>query len=248
LKRLDEAERRYRKALSDREEMARIMARPQTAGLLQTDIGQSRMYLGDFHLMIRNDAATADIEYQRSLAIFAAVLKNDVDNLDLRQRVAASHYRLGITAGQRPGVALLVGATAEAAPRGYHFTECLRLREELAKIDTRDTQGQVELLLAQARLGRRDDVERTASRLLELAGTDRQVLFQTACGYAIVASGDDEDSRRCRDQAFKVLRMLLNRGWKDRIALETDPDFIGIRGDRRFTDLINDMAMMPDPG
>jgi eukaryotic-like serine/threonine-protein kinase len=246
LNRLGESHQHYLNALNDRKELLRSSPRPATvAGLLRTDVGQSHMYLGDFLLMIHNEPTAAAVVYEMALRDFAEVLKDDPDNLDLRQRVAASHYRLGIAADERPPVALVAGAAADFAPRAYHFAECLRLREELAKIDPKDTQSAVELLLALARVGRTADVEKLAADLLQQAGTDRQVLFQTACGLAIIGRGSDEASVRCRDEAFRVMGMLIESGWKDRVALQTDPDFAGVRSDKRFGELLTRLDQKP---
>src|SRR5262245_19936683 len=106
-------------------------------------------------------------------------------------------------------------------------------------------QSAVELLLALARVGRTADVERLAADLLKQAGTDRQVLFQTACGLAIVGRDSDAASVRCRDEAFRVMGMLVERGWKDRVALQTDPDFAGVRHDKRFGELLTRLDQKP---
>ena len=54
LGRLDEAQKDYLGALADREELAGNAPRPASAAaLLQPDVGQRDMYLGDFRLMMR---------------------------------------------------------------------------------------------------------------------------------------------------------------------------------------------------
>jgi tetratricopeptide (TPR) repeat protein len=237
-KRQDEAQLHYFNALTERQErLGRAPVRGPGKSYLETDVGQSRMYLGDFFLFARRDPVTADLHYRIALEIFDNLLKDDPDNLDYRQRAAATHYRLGMTAGRRSDVAMLMGAAADLAPRAAHFESSLKMRDSLASIDSADAERQVELLLSQARLGRIDDAKITADRLLKQAPTDRQVLFQTACGLAIIGSGTDETAKRYRDEAFKVLTSLMDNGWKDPVALETDPDFDGIRSDKRFAEL-----------
>ena len=243
-KRQDEAQQHYVKALTDRRERVdRMPIRLNSRQFLECDVGQSRMYLGDFFLFARRDPVTADLHYRLALEIFDSLLKNDPDNLDFRQRSAATHYRLGMTAGRRPDVAMLMGAAADAAPKTAHFESSLKLREALASIDTTDAERQVELLLSQARLGRINDARITVDRLLRQAPTDRQVLFQTACGLAILGGGTDETARRYRDEAFKVLTALMDNGWKDPVALQTDPDFDAIRSDKRFAELFVRVAV-----
>lgn len=238
LKRPEQAQQHYLTALKDREEILNTMPpRGTNRVVIQTDVGQSRMYLGDFFLFVQRDPITADLHYRLALDIFDPMLKDDPDNIDLRQRTAATHYRLGVTAGRRPDVAMLMGAAADLAPKAAHFESSLKLREALAAIDATDTQSQVELLLSQARLGKIADARSTADRLLKQAPTDRQVLFQTACGLSIIGGGTDETAKHYRDEAFKVLTSLMDNGWKDPVALQTDPDFDAIRSDKRFAEL-----------
>jgi serine/threonine protein kinase len=225
----------YRKALEDREAQLQLTPeRHPASNLLQSDVGQSRMYLGDFYLMIQRDFNAADEQYRLALELFTEALLREPDSLDLQQRVAATHYRLGITAPQNCGLAPLTGGASAVV----HFPICLNMRENLAKIDPRDTQGQVEVLLAYARLDRVENVERTAALLLERAGADPQSLFQTVCGFGICAGGNTELAHRCRDRAIEVMQKLLESGWKDSVALETDPDLEAIRTDPRFAELL----------
>jgi hypothetical protein len=77
--------------------------------------------------------------------------------------------------------------------------------------------------------------------LLKQAATDRQVLFQVACALSVIAgtSADKQTAARCREQAVQALRDLIKSGWKDRGALEGDPDLDPLRDDPRFKELVN---------
>ena len=93
------AHKHYLAALEDRMQLDRQGLRPSsTTTLIKTDVGQSYMYLGDYFLMARHDPASAWIEYGRAQRLFEKLLKEDPDNLDLRQRVASGWYRIGMTA------------------------------------------------------------------------------------------------------------------------------------------------------
>jgi serine/threonine-protein kinase len=231
----EQALKYYKQALEDRE--SQLRATPEAnpnAHQLKIDVGQSRTYLGDYYLMIRRDFKAADEQYRQALDISSECLASEPDSLDLQQRLAATHYRLGITAGHYSALSPLVGGVSTVV----HFSICLDMREKLAMIDPKDTQGQVEVLLAYARLGQVAAVERIANKLLEQAGADPQSLFQTVCGFGICAAGKDEAAARCRDRAFDVMQKLLESGWKDPVALETDPDLEAIRSDMRFNEMI----------
>ena len=77
-----------------------------------------------------------------------------------------------------------------------------------------------------------------ARDLLKRAGGDRRVLFQTACGLAVAGGGPGDVAAACREEAFRVLDALVRAGWKNRVALETDPDLDVIRADPRFAALL----------
>ncbi len=232
---LDEAEKHYRDALASRKALLEtVPGPPRAVAQLRTDLGQSRMGLGDFLLMARKDRAAAAAEYAACLDLFTTGLKEAPDSLDLRQRLAATHYRLGFTAAD-PGKA------QEA------YAECLKLRQELAKIDPKDTQAGVELGLALARTGKVAEAEKVVDAMVAQAGKDPQTLFQAACALSVLAgtSAERADADRCRDRAFGVLRDLRKAGWKDRRALEQDLDFDAIREDPRFRELLD---TFPKPG
>jgi tRNA A-37 threonylcarbamoyl transferase component Bud32/tetratricopeptide (TPR) repeat protein len=239
LGRLDEAEKHFRDALANRESLLKSVPGSSTPPMsalvrqLKTDVGQSRMYLGDFLLMFRKDRVAAAAEYAAGLDVFSLLLKAEPDSLDLRERLGATYYRLGLAA-----------IDPDKAREAY--VESLKIREELAKIDPKDMQSGVQVALSLARAGKHADAERMAETLLKQAGKDRQVLFQVACTLSILSgtSADRETADRCRDHAFQVLRDLATAGWKERRALETDPDFDAIRQDPRFEELLK---ALPNP-
>jgi tetratricopeptide (TPR) repeat protein len=235
LGRLEMAEKLFRESLVDRETLVQNTPRPAPAAvMLQADVGQGRMYLGDFLLFFRRDRAAAATEYAACQDLFASLLKAEPDSLDLRQRLSAAYYRLGVTA-------------VEPAKAKNAFAECLRLRQELARIDPKDAQSGVELALALARAGDSAEAERVVTALLKQAGTDRQVLFQIACTYSVLASKstDRKTADRYCDEAFQVLRDVIVAGWRDPGGLETDPDFDAIRDDPRFKELLKSLKAKP---
>ena len=89
---------------------------------------------------------------------------------------------------------------------------------------------------------------RVVDRLLAQAGTDRQVLFQTACGLSILGTGWGDAAAKHLDRAFDVLTKLVDGGWQDPAGLKTDPDLDAVRKDKRFPELLRRLqTMKPEP-
>jgi len=188
--------------------------------------------------MADGNAVRAWAEYAAALKAFLARAEADPDDLISKGDLGAAHYRLAVAVERLARV--LPAATAWVGPvqSAAHYAECLRLRTALAAADPKDTQGQINLLMAQARAGRVAEAVKTADGLLKQAGKDRRVLFQAACGLAVVAGTPDPVAARCRDRALGILDSLVASGWQDRVGLQTDPDLDAVRGDPRFAGLL----------
>ena len=121
------------------------------------------------------------------------------------REVSALAYRMGFVTERLANV-VPGGGTVLRMTSGSFYEECLAARRILAQADPTDTRGKIDEMVALARLGRAAEVERIAAQLRKQAGTDRRVLFQTACGLAVASRGRGAVADRCRGQAFDVLR------------------------------------------
>lgn len=207
------------------------------AGDFQRDVAHARQGLGDFYLFDRKDAGGALAQYAPAYAVVAAAAQADPDDLHTKRELSALSYRMGFVAGQLADALPAAGPGLRLASTSF-FSACAQARTALAKADPRDTRGQIDVMIALGRLGRAAEVEKIAGDLLKQAGTNRRVLFQTACGLALASGGTGPAADRCRARAFEVLGPLVERGWKDRVGLETDPDLEPVRTDKRFADLL----------
>jgi tetratricopeptide (TPR) repeat protein len=239
LNQLEQASQHFEQALKNRSETYELAPpRNPNRGLLLTDIGQSRMYLGDFHFWVKNDLNRSTREYLECLKIFTQQLRDEPDNIDLQQRLGATHYRLGMTVPKHPDFGLLGGGPGLIGLRQKQFEESLRFRDTLAKVDSKDLTARVEWLLSLARLGHLDDTERVATQLMDQKFVDRQVLFQTICGLALISEGDDDRAKRCREKMFTTLNRLIALGWRDPGGLETDPDLSDVKNLPVFQEML----------
>jgi serine/threonine-protein kinase len=245
----DGAERHYRAALRDRQVLLGRTKNPVAAAALKSAVVQSHLVVGDFLLAGRDDPAGAAAEFRAAYQSLVPLLKAEPDNLTYRRFVAAAHYRFGVIAQQTAASRPAFGRLAAGALAAAHFKESLRLRAELGAIDSRDTQGLIEWMLALGRCGKAADARVLAWFLLKQAGRDRRVLFHTACGLAVASVGptDPELAERCRSRAFELLDELAASGWKDRVALETDPDLASVRDDPQFRRVLEKIAARSNP-
>ena len=235
------AEKAYLAVLRERE--ALVKAYPQ-AGYLKRDVAFSHLSLGDFYLFDAKDAGRALTHYRPLYEESRARVKADPDDLAARRQLSTLQYRVAVSVGRIADTLPPFSAAVHRAMSGAEFAECLKLRAELAAIDKKDTRGQIDLLVVLGRLGRSAEVEQVASGLLSQAPNDRRVLFQTACGLALASMDIGPTGDRCRAQALRVLSGLVDKGWKDRVTLETDPDLDAIRGEKAFAGLL---ARLPMP-
>ena len=230
-----DAEKEHDAALAELDKLAREFPKEP---VFVRDVAFSKQQAGDFYLFDTKDVGRALAVYAPSYAAVAAQANADPDNLGLKRELAHLSYRMGYVAEQLAANAPLGRAGLRNVSRGY-YAECLALRQDLAKADPRDTHLQIDVLVALGRLGRTADVRKGADALLKAHPDDRFVLFQTACALAIVSGcGNGPEVPECRKQALGVLARLVDNGWKDRVALETDPDLEAVRGADEFKTLV----------
>jgi hypothetical protein len=107
-------------------------------------------------------------------------------------------------------------------------------------LEPRNLPRQVELALALARCGRRDEAIRKAEELLHAAEDRPALLIPLARGFAACAASEsDTDRRRQVGQMLEVLRLAIRRGYQEAVVLRTDSDFAPFRAQPAFRALLD---------
>ena len=237
LNRLDEAETHFRNALAEREKELKDSSGSSTPlALLKTDLGQSRMYLGDFFMEGRKQREEASREYDQALKIFTELLKTEPGSLDLQQRISSTWYRLGLAA-----------TTPEKAAEAYR--ECLPLKEKLAKIDRRDMQASGEYALVLGKLGRAAEVELLARRMRRYGTNDvgSRLLMIEALKNAAENTPESDSIVSCRDEAFAILDDLVRERRLAHDKLAEHPYLGWLKKDPRFAVLVSGKTLPRPP-
>jgi tetratricopeptide (TPR) repeat protein len=200
--------------------------------LAHHDLYLTHLRRGHLRLVHLDDPAAALDDYRQALAEIDRLSGQDPTNLDHKRDLALAHYCVGTAS-------LEAGRKADA---DEHFARCLALRKELvrspgAKLDQRD------LMVALARCGQHKEAAAIADELLAVPPQDAQIYFQAALGYALAAGAAADDPAAARsytDRAVTALRRGREHGWKDVVAVRTDPELDAIRGDPGFVALLEE--------
>ena len=92
-------------------------------------------------------------------------------------------------------------------------------------------------MLALARCGRHAEAAKGADDLGQRIPNDPRMRFFTACIYALcagAAGGDAAVADRYRALALEALGRAVDRGYRDAVTLQSDPDLEPLRGSPGF--------------
>jgi hypothetical protein len=234
---VDAARADFEKCLKLRQELA---AANKNSPLARRDLAAILGRLGDVELQWRRDPGQALKHYRPSHEQILALLKIDPKNAENTKDLSQSHYRLGAA----------LQARAEASEAAGHFRECRQMREKTSAADPKNIYKKLELLLARARCGEHAEVAAAEDELAK--GTkDPALLYFIGCGYALCSAAVEqgksgaeltEQERKLKaEYAAKAVRTLsaaVDNGFKDRDALQLDPDLEAIQKDPEHVRLL----------
>ncbi len=182
--------------------------------------------LGDFRLHCGEPELARPL-YVRNLEMSRKFVEEDPKNADFMRELGVALMRSGILAFE----------TKSPEADGY-FKECLAIREKLAQEDTGNERRQVDLMLILPRVGEHEKAAKIADGFAAKAGTaDPELHFETARAYAgcVAAAGPDDKLRsEYSRKAVEAISRAIDTGYRDWVALETEPDLDPIRNDPEF--------------
>lgn len=211
--------------------------RNPTANRAQKEQARANAAMGDFELKM-GAPDKAKVLYIESHSYYEKLAQQQQSATSPRLDLSLSHYRLG-TAYSRLG---------QAAEADQHFNECLKLRQALTKEDPRNTYNQINWMLIAARCGQHAEAAAQADRLWKQAPKDPAMLVYVAATYGFCSAKSLSDlalKERYEKTALDALNQAIDAGFRDVVALKTDPDLDPLRGHELFQKLVTRLEKSP---
>jgi tetratricopeptide (TPR) repeat protein len=213
------AEEFYRQTLQWREQ--RFADKPKDAQV-RAELSDVNYMIGEFKLKT-GDLAEARKRLERSRELRAALVEGDRHNVVWKRNLAIALYRLGSLADREKNEK----TAAEC------FEASRKLSQQLADADPHNDKRSMELMKSLAHAGQIDKAAGIADRFnagprldnelrLEIAGCYAQCARSTPDGQAVLKAG-------FLLKAVETLRAAVANGFRDRVLLDTEPDFDPLR-------------------
>lgn len=190
---------------------------------------------GDFRLHCDEPDAARPL-YEKNLELSRKLAAEDPKNAELQRDLSVALLRNGILAYE----------TKSPTVENY-LKECLAIREKQAAEDPKNERRQLDLMLVLPRVGEHEKAAEIAGRFDDRKDmSDPEILFETARCYAGCAAvpGIDKSLRTSYAQkAIKAISASIGAGYRDWVALETEPDLDPIRGESEFRNLLEGLKV-----
>ena len=190
--------------------------------------------IGLYHFRIGR-LAEARREYQAARDELLALKKADPQNIFYRGELVSVLGRLGRLeeTEKKPDA-------ARAA-----FEEAYRLAEENFRIDEASELRRVSLVKLLPRVGQVERAVELAERIAAGLKVDNEIWVELACSYALSARAQPperaERAQEYKKKAVKAVESAIKGGFRDKIALEVEPDLEPIRQSEEFQDVLRGM-------
>jgi serine/threonine-protein kinase len=219
----------YRKALAIRDE---LRAKAPASPAVQAALAHAYSGHGDALLRVARPEEALAL-YQKALPIRQAGVEKYPYNVRARAALAYTHYRIA--------TALLRLGRREVADDEYR--KALALYEQPPLAGSADLHDRGNTAIVLARCGRDAEAAGRAVALCKDAPRSASARFDAACCYAVCAGKAADTARQAeyRRKAVAALREAAGPGYKDVVALETDPDLDALRDDAGFKALLAEL-------
>ena len=174
-------------------------------------------------------------EYQSARDLLVVLATADPQNIYYRSELVELLGRLGRLeeTAQQPGAARSA------------FEEAYRLAEENYRVDEKNDLRRMALLELLPRVGQVERALEMAERMAAGPKVDPELWVELACCYArcapIVAGCKGRSSRDCQTKAVDAVRAAIRGGFRDKIALEIEPDLDPLRPRPDFQAVLREM-------
>jgi hypothetical protein len=213
----------------------------------------SLVNLGDLTLLVDRDPTKAAKLYAEALAHRRAIFAGDKGSKLAQGDVADTCYKL----------ATVLAATGEAEEAAALFRECRNIRRRLAPTagvpanladvaiasaaavpptTQSDLQLRVDLMLALARCGEADEAASIARDIATKAPENPAIHYFAGCGLALASAGGNDTYAT---EAAAAINRAVDKGWKDRVMLDCDPDLDPVRKLDAFIKAVDRLPAVP---
>jgi serine/threonine-protein kinase len=233
LDRLTESRQHLDQALRISDDLASRF--PGQAGF-KADVAVIHAAYGDA-LLRRGDDAEAEKALGRALQHAEAALAQNPEEVRVQPVMAAAD----------DGLAAIALKAHRGADAQRLFREALEIPSERERLEPGCHPRRLELALAMAHCGRRDEAVRTVEGVARTAPDRPALLISMARCFAACAAGEADADRRRRDVArmLDTLGAAVRNGYRDVLVLTSDPDFAPFRATPAFQAVME--ALKPPP-
>jgi tetratricopeptide (TPR) repeat protein len=146
-----------------------------------------------------------------------------------------------VTAASSEWLAVLAHKRGKLAEAEKLWRSALEIRTELTQLEPHNVPAQAALALGLAHSGRRDEALKNAEGLLKTNADRPAVLLPLARCFAACASGGTNaaDRRRASALALDSLGAAIRNGYRDPVAIRTDPEFTPLLSEPAFKNLVD---------
>jgi serine/threonine-protein kinase len=221
----------FAEALSIQQQL--IKKNPPTAFWYKADLATILCDRGDAELAAGRDEQ-AESSYREALANLRIALEKRPNHAEDQLRLTRLKERLAVIAAR----------TGDAAGAKRGWEEVLELRKEFIEMDRNNLVWLASAFRASANCGRFHTAVRQLEMLYRKRPQSIPILLDTAraCAVGVAMSADAAVKQRYVERAVGALHTAVRAGYKDSIALKTDPELAPLRKEPLFVALVARMG------